>query len=58
MTKLKLHEGQKAVFIFRESHTGFDYKRDKPNKEDTTGRILLYVLYYLLNNNHILIIII
>jgi hypothetical protein len=37
MTKLKLHEGQKAVFIFRASHTGLNYSADEPNKEDQTG---------------------
>ena len=37
MTKLKLSEGQKAVFIFRESRPASAYPYDDPNKEDNTG---------------------
>ena len=37
VTKLKLSEGQKAVFIFRESRPASAYPYDDPNKEDNTG---------------------
>ena len=37
LTKLKLSEGQKAVFIFRESRPASAYPYDDPNKEDPTG---------------------
>ena len=36
-TKLKLSEGQKAVFIFRESRPASAYPLDDPAKEDNTG---------------------
>jgi len=36
-TKLKLCEGQKAVFIFRESRPASAYPNDRPNEVDTTG---------------------
>jgi len=37
MTKLKLVEGQKAVFIFRESKSPAAYPHEDPAKHDTTG---------------------
>lgn len=36
-TKLKLLEGQKAVFIFRESKSPSAYPNEDPTKHDTTG---------------------
>jgi len=36
-TRLKLSEGQKAVFIFRESRPASAYPQDDPNQEDFTG---------------------
>ena len=37
LTKLKLVEGQKAVFIFRESKSPAAYPNEDPAKHDTTG---------------------
>lgn len=37
LTKLKLVEGQRAVFIFRESKTASAYPNEDPTKHDITG---------------------
>lgn len=37
LTKLKLVEGQKAVFIFRESKSPAAYPHEDPTKHDITG---------------------
>jgi len=41
-TRLKLNEGQKAVFIFRESRPASAYPLDDPHKEDLTGHPLAF----------------